>query len=106
MNAGAFLLLAIAMVVAVADWLAVSRHMRSLEYVLKPLTMVMLVGVALALTPTSDLARVAIIVGLVLSMAGDIFLMLPTDLFVPGLAPTSWPSSPSDRASAESSSVW
>lgn len=86
MNAGAFLLLAITLVVAVADWLAVSLDVRVAEYVLKPLTMVVLVCVALAIDPSSDVARVAIVVGLLLSMAGDIFLMLPADLFVPGLA--------------------
>lgn len=86
MNAGAFLLLAIAVAVAVFDWLAVSIGNRPLEYVCKPLTMVALVSVALALDPSSDAARWLLVVGLLLSMAGDIFLMLPADLFVPGLA--------------------
>ena len=86
MNAAAFLFLSIALVIAVIDWLAVSLDNRVMEYVCKPLTMVALVCVALALDPTSDAARWLLVVGLVLSMAGDIFLMLPADLFVPGLA--------------------
>ncbi len=86
MTAAAFLFLSIALVVAVVDWLAVSIDNRVLEYIFKPLTMVALVCVALSLDPSSDTARVFLIIGLLLSMAGDIFLMLPADLFVPGLA--------------------
>jgi uncharacterized membrane protein YhhN len=86
MTAGAFLFLSIALVIAVVDWLAVSIDNRVLEYIFKPLTMVALVCVALSLDPTSDAARVLLVIGLLLSMAGDIFLMLPSDLFVPGLA--------------------
>ena len=86
MNAGAFLFLAIAVAIAVFDWLAVSIDNRPLEYVCKPLTMVALVFVAMTLDPSSDAARWLLVIGLLLSMAGDIFLMLPADLFVPGLA--------------------
>jgi uncharacterized membrane protein YhhN len=86
MNAGAFLFLAIAVAIAVLDWVAVAIGNRFMEYILKPLTMVALVCVAVSIDPTSDNARWLLVIGLVLSMAGDIFLMLPADLFVPGLA--------------------
>ncbi len=86
MNATAFLLLALAAVVAVADWLAVAGGHRRAEYLFKPLTMVALVAVALELDPTSDAARGALVVGLVLSLVGDVLLMVPADLFVAGLA--------------------
>lgn len=86
MNAAAFLFLVIALVVAVFDWIAVALDNRVLEYLFKPLTMVVLVMAALAIDPTSDTAQMLLIIGLVLSMAGDVFLMLPSDLFVPGLA--------------------
>jgi len=86
MNAGAFLFLAIAVAIAVLDWIAVAIGNRFMEYILKPLTMVALVCVAVSLDPSSNSARWLLVAGLVLSMAGDIFLMLPTDLFVPGLA--------------------
>ncbi len=86
MNAGAFLFLAIAVAIAVLDWLAVAIGNRFMEYILKPLTMVALVCVAVSLDPSSNSARWLLVAGLVLSMAGDIFLMLPRDLFVPGLA--------------------
>jgi len=86
MNAGAFLFLAIAVAIAVLDWIAVAIGNRFMEYILKPLTMVALVCVAVSIDPSSDNARWLLVIGLVLSMAGDIFLMLPADLFVPGLA--------------------
>ena len=86
MNAATFLLLAIAAVVAVGDWIAVSAGARVAEYVLKPLTMVVLILAALELDPSSDAARGALVVGLVLSLVGDVLLMVPADLFVPGLA--------------------
>lgn len=85
MTAIAFVLLSLTAVVAVCDWLAVASNTRIAEYVLKPLVMVLLVAVAIAIDPTSDAARVLLIIGLVLSMVGDICLMVPTDLFVAGL---------------------
>ena len=86
MTAAAFVLLSLTAVAAVCDWLAVSSARRLAEYFLKPLVMVLLIAVVLALDPTSDFARVMLLIGLVLSMVGDICLMLPSDLFVPGLA--------------------
>ena len=86
MNAATFLLLALAAVVAVGDWIAVSAGARVAEYVLKPLTMVVLILAAVELDPSSDAARGALVVGLVLSLVGDVLLMVPADLFVPGLA--------------------
>ena len=85
MTGSAFLLLALTAVVAVADWLAASTNRRGAEYVLKPLTMVGLIAVALTLEPSSDFARWLVVVALVFSLAGDTFLMLPGDLFVQGL---------------------
>jgi uncharacterized membrane protein YhhN len=45
-----------------------------------------LIGVALVLDPTHGDRRTWFVVALVLSLAGDVFLMLPRDLFVAGLA--------------------
>jgi uncharacterized membrane protein YhhN len=87
----AALLLALAAVVAFVDWAAVRFGQRRLEYAAKPAVMVLLVGVAVTLEPVDDAARVAIVVGLVCSLAGDVFLMLPErpdgsrSLFVAGL---------------------
>lgn len=94
MTGSAALLLALAAVVAVVDWAGVRAGNRRLEYVAKPTVMVLLVGVALTLDPVDDAARIAIVVGLVCSLAGDVFLMLPereggtgdrSSLFVAGL---------------------
>lgn len=86
MTATAFLLLALFAAVAVADWIAVSAGARGAEYLLKPLAMVALIAATLTLDPSSDAARGALVVGLVLSLVGDVFLMLPNDMFVPGLS--------------------
>ena len=59
---------------------------KPLEYVCKPAVMAALIGVTLALDPTSAGRRDWFVVALVLSMLGDVFLMLPRDLFVAGLA--------------------
>jgi uncharacterized membrane protein YhhN len=85
-NATVVLLLALTAVVAVVDWLAVATERRPVEYACKPLTMVGLVGVALAHDTGEGAARVAVIVALLLSLAGDVLLMVPRDLFVAGLA--------------------
>ena len=85
MTGVAFLLLALAMVAAAADWLAVQREHRPLEYVCKPLTLGLLVATALALDPLDGTVRAWFVAALVLSLAGDVLLMLPTDRFVPGL---------------------
>jgi uncharacterized membrane protein YhhN len=47
--------------------------------------MVALVVVALAIEPTHENARWAVVAALVLSMAGDVFLMLPSDRFIAGV---------------------
>lgn len=81
----AFLLLSILCVVALGDWLAVLRGYRGLEYLCKPLATLTLIGVALAVDPIDDTVRMWFVVALLLSLAGDVFLMLPRDLFVLGL---------------------
>jgi uncharacterized membrane protein YhhN len=77
--------LIVAAALAVGDWVAVATHNKPLEYVCKPATMVALIGVALALDPTSDAARAWFVAALAFSMLGDVFLMLPSDRFVFGL---------------------
>jgi uncharacterized membrane protein YhhN len=78
--------LAAAVVAAAADWIAVGRDDRRTEYLAKPLTMALLVGAALTLDPVDDVARAWFVVALLASLAGDVFLMLPRDRFVAGLA--------------------
>lgn len=75
-----------AAVFAVADWVAVARRSKGLEYVAKPAATLLLVGVALGLVPDDDARRAWFVLALVLSLAGDVLLMLPRNLFVAGLA--------------------
>ncbi|MBV8979671.1 MAG: lysoplasmalogenase [Acidimicrobiia bacterium] len=63
-----------------------ARSNKRVEYVCKPAVMVALIVVALVLHPTHGGRRDWFVAALVLSMLGDIFLMLPRDLFVAGLA--------------------
>lgn len=58
-----------------------------LHYACKPLTTVLILWLALgAASPVSPRYRMLVAVGLVFSLAGDVFLMLPGDWFVFGLA--------------------
>ena len=86
MTSQAFLLLALTLVAAAADWLAVGTGRRGLEYVCKPLTMVLLIATALRLDVSSTAVLVAFVIALGFSLLGDVFLMLPGERwFVFGL---------------------
>lgn len=74
-----------ALAAAVGDWIAVGRRRRRLEHVLKPATLGLLIAVAVLLDPDSESQRAWFVVALFLSLAGDIFLMLPERFFVAGL---------------------
>jgi uncharacterized membrane protein YhhN len=79
-----YFFLALALLIAILDWIAVARSWKSLEYFAKP-------GVMLALL--AWLWQVGgfqgqmlwFAAGLLFSMAGDIFLMLPREQFIAGL---------------------
>ena len=85
MNGAALLLLALALVAAFGDWIAVERGQKALEYLCKPLTLGLLTAAAVALDPDESAVRWWFVVALGLCLLGDIFLMLPQDVFVPGL---------------------
>lgn len=80
-------LLAIAVLLAMLDWIAVIIGSRPMEYVFKPATMVPLIIAAVTLDSPSGAMAAWFTVALVLSLMGDVFLMLPDDekWFVPGL---------------------
>jgi uncharacterized membrane protein YhhN len=86
-NAATVGALAVAGVFALGDWWSKFRTNRVLEYVCKPATMVALIAAAVALDPVADAhtRRTWFVVALIASLAGDVFLMLPRDLFVFGL---------------------
>ncbi|MCB1255493.1 MAG: lysoplasmalogenase [Microthrixaceae bacterium] len=84
--------LVITLVFAVVNWWAAQTGNKPWEYAFKPLTMVALIAATLAITdPASSSAhgsgaRIAMVIGLALSLLGDIALMLPGRYFIQGLA--------------------
>jgi len=78
----------VAALFAVGDWVAKAKRSSQLEYVCKPATLLALIVAAAALDPAAgaDARRVWFVAALVCSLAGDVLLMLPDDLFVAGLA--------------------
>ena len=86
MSAGSALVAA-ALMASAADWVAVGREAKRAEYLLKPLALALLVAGAVAFRGSASNGRWAwTVAALLLSLAGDVFLMLPRDLFVAGLA--------------------
>jgi uncharacterized membrane protein YhhN len=85
MTPASWTLLGVAGLLALGNWFAVATKRKRLEYVCKPGTLAALVGVAVALDPTHGDTRAWFVAALVLSLAGDVFLMLPSDRFVAGL---------------------
>jgi uncharacterized membrane protein YhhN len=77
----------IALILALIDWVAVARRRKRLEYVFKPATLVaVLVGAWLLTRGPHDAWQACFFLpGLVFSLAGDVFLMLPGPCFLPGL---------------------
>lgn len=86
MTAPAWIALVLAAAAACWDWWAVARDRTNLEYVAKPLTLLALIAVAITIEPGDEGRRVLVVVALLFSLAGDVFLMLPRDLFLAGLA--------------------
>lgn len=83
--------LALAASAALVAALAIRAHYlddarRWQVYAFKPLATLLILALALALTPARADYQWAIAAGLLLSTAGDVFLMLPRDRFVAGLA--------------------
>ncbi|GAC1333805.1 MAG: lysoplasmalogenase [Candidatus Dormibacteria bacterium] len=85
MNAAALVLLLAALGAAAMDWVAVAHGNRRVEYAAKPATLALLVACALVISPASGEQRAWFVAALALSLAGDVFLVLPRDRFLPGL---------------------
>lgn len=76
----------LAFVSAILTVLAEYQKRRLTHYVFKPLTILFIILIAAQGNHSSStFYRLMIIVGLLFSLAGDIFLMLPRDRFIPGL---------------------
>jgi uncharacterized membrane protein YhhN len=67
---------------AITDWIAVSNKQTRLEYVAKPATLAAL----LLYAANGPSASPWLIAALALSLLGDVYLMLPGDLFIAGLS--------------------
>lgn len=83
--------LALAASAALVAVLAIRAHYldesrRWQVYAFKPLATLLILALALVLTPARSDYQWAIAAGLLFSTAGDVFLMLPRDRFVAGLA--------------------
>lgn len=71
---------------AVVDWIAVARDDLRLERIAKPATIaVLIVATAVGWSGEFDQTFAATMVALVLSLAGDLFLIGDRDRFLPGL---------------------
>jgi uncharacterized membrane protein YhhN len=79
-------LLILTLLSAGVDWAAVAAKRRRVEYVAKPLTLVLLILWYLQNLPKPyPSIGLLILVGLICSLLGDIFLLLPDDFFIAGL---------------------
>jgi uncharacterized membrane protein YhhN len=72
------------LLMAVINWLAVERKWKLVEYVAKPGTMILLL-LWVALNAGLGGALLWFTLGGILSLFGDVFLMLPGNFFIPGL---------------------
>ena len=72
-------------VAAVANWWSRWTDDRSVEVWSKPLALIALIGVALTLDPMDPVTRAWFVAALVLSLAGDVFLLDGDKRFIPGL---------------------
>lgn len=79
-------LLALTSVVAIVDWWATWNQRREVRMIAKPLTLALLIGVALSVESFESQVRTWMVIGLVLSLGGDIFLLFEEKFFVFGLA--------------------
>jgi uncharacterized membrane protein YhhN len=85
-TAGASLFLSAALLFAALNWFSKQRAIKVLEHVSKPTTLTLLVIVAVLIHPTDGGVRAWFVAALVLSLLGDVLLMLPKEQFVGGLA--------------------
>lgn len=87
MITAAWVAVGLAAVAAAVDWCAVLADQVRVRCVAKPATLIALIAVAVLVDPTvASGVRTAMVVGLVLSLAGDVFLMFDERWFVAGLA--------------------
>ncbi len=86
MNAATVAFLLVFAVVAAANWWSRWTGDARLERVTKPLALIALIGVAVALDPVDPAVRAWFVVALLFSLGGDLFLLGGDDRFIFGLA--------------------
>jgi uncharacterized membrane protein YhhN len=74
----------IVLILAVIDWVAADRKIKLLEYIAKPATMLALLG-WIGLQTGWGGAMLWFSLGAFFCLAGDVFLMIPRDMFIFGL---------------------
>lgn len=79
-----FYLVFFAFSTAALDWVAVSQRWKKLEYIAKPMVIVILIT-CLLINGGYQGPPIFFLTGLTFSLAGDIFLMLPEERFITGL---------------------
>jgi uncharacterized membrane protein YhhN len=77
--------LILVLAVAVVDWLAVAKGWKKVEYAAKPLTLLALFLVFALVGRFGSLPLVFFGLGILFSLAGDVFLMFSDRWFIPGL---------------------
>jgi len=75
----------IVLAVAVVDWIAVAKGWKKVEYIAKPWTMAALFLVLALVGRFSSLPLIFFGLGILFSLAGDVFLMFSDRWFIPGL---------------------
>ncbi len=85
MTATAVALLVVAGLIAMIDWWSVATDRLNIEFMAKPLVMIALVGTALAIDTTDNVARGLVVSALGASLVGDVVLMTPDARFELGL---------------------
>ena len=81
-----WILTVLAAITAVFAIRAEMTHNRQQVYIFKPLTTILIIGVALMGTgEVTAVYKTLILIGLVFCLGGDIFLMLPAKYFIAGL---------------------
>lgn len=76
----------IGIAIALIDWLVVATKHREIEYFAKPGTMIFLIVWFITRMPADrSWLGIFILAGLIFSLAGDVFLMLPRNWFLAGL---------------------
>ena len=86
MSGPASVFLAVAVLASVVDWVAVARDRAVLEYVSKPAATAAFLATAATLDVTHGAPWGWRLAALAVCILGDVFLMLPRNAFVPGLA--------------------